>query len=284
MNAVYQKVTEKIIEQMEKGVIPWRKTWKGQRPVNWMSQKPYRGLNRLLLDGGEYITFKQCAENKGKVKKGAKSNLVIFWKWYEKETEEDGEKKTEHLPVLRYYNVFHISDCLGIESKIYEAQDQIVRHDVDDIISEYIKRSNIKLRNVIGSNSAYYSPYDDSVTLPDKIQFDSEASYYSVVFHELIHSTGHKSRLDRIRSTSFGSDAYSAEELVAEIGSSMLMSESGIELDETFQNSVSYINSWLKVLKSDNRMIITAAAQAEKAVDLILGRDESTIISEYEHN
>lgn len=128
----------------------------------------------------------------------------------------------------------------------------------------------------MGSNSAYYSPYDDSVTLPDKIQFDSEVSYYSVVFHELIHSTGHKSRLDRIRSTSFGSDAYSAEELVAEIGSSMLMSESGIELDETFQNSVSYINSWLKVLKSDNRMIITAAAQAEKAVDLILGRDEMT--------
>ena len=146
MNAVYQKVTEKIIEQMEKGVIPWRKTWKGQRPVNWISQKPYRGLNKLLLDGGEYITFKQCAENKGKVKKGAKSNLVIFWKWYEKEIEVEGEKKIENLPVLRYYNVFHISDCLGIESKIYEAQDQIVRHDVDDIISEYIKRSNIKLQ------------------------------------------------------------------------------------------------------------------------------------------
>jgi len=155
MNAVYQKVTEKIIEQMEKGVIPWRKTWKGQRPVNWMSQKPYRGLNRLLLDGGEYITFKQCAENKGKVKKGAKANMVIFWKWYEKETEEDGEKKTEHLPVLRYYNVFYISDCLGIESKIYETQTPTVKPAIDNVIINYIRKSNIQLRNVIGSYSAY---------------------------------------------------------------------------------------------------------------------------------
>lgn len=276
MNAVYQKVTEKIIEQMEKGVIPWRKTWKGQRPVNWISQKPYRGLNKLLLDGGEYITFKQCAENKGKIKKGAKANMVIFWKWYEKEIEVEGEKKTEHLPVLRYYNVFHISDCLGIESKIYETQTPTIQGFEDDIIMRYINRENINMRTITGSNSAYYSPYDDSVTLPDKIQFDSEASYYSVVFHELIHSTGHKSRLDRIKSIDFGSDEYSREELVAEIGSSMLMSEFEIELSETFQNSVSYINSWLKVLKSDNRMIITAAAQAEKAVDLILRRGEMT--------
>lgn len=273
MNAVYQKVTEKIIEQMEKGVIPWRKTWKGQRPINWTSQRPYHGLNRLLLDGGEYVTYKQCTENNGKVKKGAKSNMVIFWRWYEKEVEIEGEKKIEHLPVLRYYNVFHISDCLGIESKIYKAQNRAVRPFADEAIANYVNRENINLRTITGSNSASYSPSKDVVLLPDKRQFESVESYYSVIFHELVHSTGHKSRLDRIKSTSFGSDEYSTEELVAEIGSSMLMAETGIELTETFQNSVAYIDSWLKVLKSDNRMIVTAAAQAEKAVALILGKE-----------
>lgn len=271
MNAVYEKVTQRIIEQLQKGVVPWRKSWRGQSAANWITQKPYRGINRLLLDGGEYISFKQCSEHNGKVKKGAKSNFIVFWKWYEKEIEKDGEITVEKLPVLRYYNVFHIDDCEGIETRVKWNENNLRNVSVDEVIHDYISSQNIALKTVTGSNKAYYRPSDDSILLPDIKQFKDTSSYYSVVLHELIHSTGNKARLDRIRSTAFASKEYSIEELVAEIGSSMLMAELGIEQADTFENSVAYINSWIEVLQSDNRMIITAASRAEKAVEMILG-------------
>lgn len=272
MNAVYEKVTQRIIEQLQEGVVPWRKPWKGQSAANWITQKPYRGINRLLLDGGEYISFKQCSEHKGKVKKGAKSNFIVFWKWYEKEVEKDGEITVEKLPVLRYYNVFHIDDCEGIESRVKWNENNRRNTSVDEMIHDYINSQNIALKTVTGSNKAYYRPSDDSILLPDIKQFKDTSSYYSVVLHELIHSTGSNARLDRIKSTTFASKEYSIEELVAEIGSSMLMAELGIEQVDTFENSVAYINSWIEVLQSDNRMIITAASRAEKAVEMILGK------------
>lgn len=272
MNAVYEKVTQRIIEQLQKGVVPWRKSWKGQSAVNWNTRKLYRGINRLLLDDGEYLTFKQCVDGKGKVKKGAKSNIIVFWKWYEKEVEKDGEITVEKLPVLRYYNVFHIDDCEGIESRVKWNENNLRNVSVDEMVHDYINSQNIALKTVTGSNKACYRPSDDSILLPDIKQFKDTSSYYSVVLHELIHSTGNKARLDRIRSTAFASEEYSIEELVAEIGSSMLMSKLGIEQPDTFENSVSYINSWIEVLQSDSRMIITAASRAEKAVEMILGK------------
>lgn len=270
---VYEKVTQRIIEQLENGVVPWRKTWTGQLSVNWVTGKPYKGLNRLLLDGGEYITYKQCVDNKGKVKKGAKAHLVIFWKWYNKETEKDGKCTIELLPVLRYYTVFHISDCIGIESKYVVNKINTKKPFADEIIQEYTNRSKVGFKTQKGLQVAYYSPTTDEVVIPDLQQFETSESYYSVAFHELVHSTGHKSRLDRIRSTSFGSQEYSTEELTAEIGSSMLMAEMGIEMPETFQNSVSYIDSWLNALKGNSHMIVNASAKAEKAVELIIGRE-----------
>lgn len=267
---VYEKVTQRIIEQLEKGVIPWRKTWTGRHSVNWVTQKEYKGINCLLLDGGEYITYKQCIENGGKVKKGAKANIVIFWKWYEKTTEDNN---VELLPVLRYYTVFHISDCVGIHTKITVDSTNTHNLSADNVIQEYTNTQGITLKTYEGSLSAYYNPIDDTIVLPNIQQFDCSESYYATVFHELVHSTGHKTRLDRIKSTVFASYEYSLEELVAEIGSSMIMSETGMEMPDTFENSVAYINSWLKVLRENNRIIVNASAKAEKAVKMILGQE-----------
>lgn len=272
---VYEIVTKKIIESLEQGVIPWRKTWNGEAAVNWVTRKPYRGINRLLLDDGEYMSYKQIVENKGSVKKGAKSHIVIFWKWYEKATDDNGEMKIERLPVLRYYRVFHISDCIGIESKFNYSQNVPKSLSAEKVMEDYTQHHNINLKTITGSKSAYYNPQEDCIVLPDIKQFESSESYYSVAFHELIHSTGNKTRLDRIRTTAFASEEYSKEELVAEIGSAMLMNETGLNIPDTFHNSVAYINSWLSALKEDSHMVVIAAAQAQKAVELILGKELS---------
>ena len=279
MNKVYDYVTERIIQELEKGKIPWRKTWNGQEAINYISRKPYRGINTLLLPyPGEYLTFKQVQEKKGKIKKGEKANMVVFFKMLEVEGEEgqDGENgKT--IPMLRYYNVFHISQTEGIESKCepFKAENEIdIIEQAQKIIDEYISRSGLKYEVVEGSNRAYYSPIGDKVVMPYIGQFEGSEEYYSTAFHELVHSTGHESRLNRHaeqKTHSFGSKDCSKEELVAEIGATFLCSTAGIEQDDTFKNSTAYIQSWLQRLKDDKTMIVSAAGKAQKAADYILG-------------
>ncbi|MCK9268045.1 MAG: zincin-like metallopeptidase domain-containing protein [Alkaliphilus sp.] len=266
---VYEIVTEKIIEKLEKGTIPWRTPWNSKPAVNWNTQRAYNGINAILLDPGEYATFNQIREAGGKVKKGEKSQLVVFWKWIEKEND-DG--KTDKIPFLRYYNVFEIStQCEGLTSRRKDTEEY--NHDpieaAEAITAGYANSPEIKF----APGRAYYRPSDDFISVPELKDYKKPEEYYSTLFHEMIHSTGNKTRLDRKGITeiaAFGSETYSKEELVAEIGAAMLCGKAQIE-NATIENSAAYIKSWMRKLKEDSRLIVTAASQAQKAADYIQG-------------
>lgn len=269
---IYEEVTNRILKQLEAGIIPWRKPWQGSQPINYVTRKPYHGVNLLLLDkGGEYLTFLQAKQAGGHVKKGEKSSLIVFFKFIEKENE-DGE--TETKPFLQYSNVFHISQCENVESKLtpIEADENIKPIETaQNILNGYLNRCGVKFENVTGSNRAFYSPANDKITMPVIGQFTSPEEYYSVVYHEASHSTGHATRLNRITdNAAFGSETYSKEELVAEISAAMVMNIAGLEIPQTFENSVAYIQSWSKKLRSDKNLIVAASGKAQKAADLIL--------------
>ena len=276
---VYDMVTNRIIAELEKGKIPWEKPWTGVRDgaYNRITKRPYSLLNQMILQHrGEYATFKQWQDLGGHVRKGEKSEIVVFWKIFEsKETNPDtGEIEIKKIPLLRYYNVFHISQVEGVEPLAPEQlNDEVEPIEAGDkIITAYINREHLNFVEC-KSNKAYYSPTNDTVVVPLKEQYNLINEYYSTTFHELTHSTGHKNRLNRLQTgavAAFGSEDYSKEELVAEIGSATLMSIARIETPKTFRNSTAYIQNWLQVLRNDNKFIVSASSKAEKAVNYIL--------------
>jgi len=278
---VYQSVTNRIIEQLENGIIPWHKPWSGiaSGAFNRVSKKPYSLLNQMLLEQeGEYATFKQWSELGGKIKKGAKSEIVVFWKIINVTEEEDGKEVKKSIPLLKYYRVFHVSDVEGVEPLTIDKVEHEPIVEAEKIKHDYMERENIEIREVI-TNEAYYSPVADYINVPCKEQYQDVAEFYSTLFHEMAHSTGHKTRLSRLDPTvklaAFGSEDYSKEELIAECASAMLMNHVGIESEKTIKNSAAYIQSWIRVLKNDNKFIVGAAGKAEKAVRYILeGKQE----------
>ena len=273
---IYTAVTNRIIAQMDQGIIPWKKPWVANgKAVSQATGKPYSLLNQMLLGKpGEYLTFKQCTESGGHVRKGEKASIVVFWKWIEQEDEEPGTKK--EVPFLRYYNVFHIDQCEGVTAK-YTTEAAFpdgasTVKTAQDIIYDYLSREGVKLSHIEGDR-AFYRPSTDEVVLPIRKQFVSTAEYYSTVFHEVVHSTGHPSRLNRLSKPSFfGTEDYSKEELVAEIGAATLVNHVGLETTHSIRNNAAYIQNWLSVLKDDKRFIVSAAGRAEKAVSLILNQ------------
>ena len=283
---VYQMVTDRIIEELNKGIIPWHKPWTGAADgaISYVSRKPYSFLNQLMLGKpGEYLTFKQCKELGGSIKKGAKSNIVVFYTMVDNKNKEivheDGLISYEKYPILKYYNVFHITDCEGIESKIKADEPKVFNpiEEADMVIEGYLNREKKLSLNHALSNKACYYPGSDKVLLPLKTQFVNESEYYSTAFHELTHSTMPVYRCDRKEDNkvvAFGSEDYSREELVAELGSAMLCNHCGIDLESAFKNQVAYIQSWLKALKNDNKMIVWASSRAEKAAKYILNINE----------
>lgn len=291
---VYQMVTDRIISELEKGIIPWHKPWSGAGladggAINYISRKPYSMLNQMLLGrSGEYLTFKQIKELNGNIKKGAKSSMVVFFTMIsqakKKNQSESGSEvettkiKEYTIPILKYYRVFHINDCDGIESKI-KAEEPIEPsilpiEAADNIIDGYLSREKkLRFQNDKPSNRAYYSPFYDEVVVPMMSQYQIAEEYYSTTFHELTHSTIPPYRCDRKTENEnafFGNEDYSREELVAELGSAMICNAIGIDCEKAFKNSVAYIQNWLKALQNDNRMIVWAASRAEKAAKYIM--------------
>lgn len=277
---VYELVTNRIIEQLENNIIPWEKPWSGtiDGAFNRVSKKPYSILNQMLLKyDNEYASFKQWKDLGGHIRKGEKSEMVVFWKMYPiKEKQDDGTEIIKTIPLLKYINVFHISQVDGVEPL-----KQKVTHDIEPIdkaekiLNDYWNRENITIEHVKG-DKAFYSPMFDKIQLPLFEQFKSSEEYYSTATHESIHSTMKVTRCNRQEDrkgkvVSFGSEEYSKEELVAEIGSAQLMNIVGIETTKSFRNSTAYIQSWLKVLRNDNKFIVSASSKAEKAVNYILG-------------
>lgn len=288
---LYTEITERICEQLESGIIPWEKPWTGARigARSHSTGKAYSIINQLMLGKpGEYITFNQCKAEGGKVKKGAKAKTVVFWKPIAVESKDadgnpimvDGKPEIKMVPFLRYYNVFHIDDCEGIEARWTEEQmpegAQAVE-EAENVFRGYLNREGIRLEEEM-SDDAFYSPRLDYIHLPKMEQFAETAEYYSTAFHESVHSTGHESRLARFEkgagAAAFGSESYSKEELVAEIGSACILHELGLETKSSFRNNSAYIQSWLKVLKNDKKFIISAAGKAQKAVERILNITE----------
>jgi antirestriction protein ArdC len=275
MSNVYQIVTQQVIEQLEQGVAPWRKPWSSALPCNLLSQKPYRGMNVFFLatqgfESKYWLTFNQCAKLGGKIKPGSKSTFVTFWNvGKEKLNPKTGKESAPFL--LRYYRVFNLCQTEGI--------------DLPRAIFERNKRSNFEAIEAAESlaegtpnppsfevsDRAWYSPSQDRIGLPSKGLFNSPAEYYSTLFHELAHSTGHAKRLKREgfdKPAQFGSDSYSKEELVAEMASAFLCGFSGIDR-ETIPNSAAYLKTWIERLKADHRLLLTAASAAQKAADYI---------------
>lgn len=280
---IYEEVTNRIIEQLENGVVPWHKPWSGltNRAYNRVSKKPYSLLNQMLLKhDGEYATYKQWTDLGGKVRKGEKSEIVVFWKILNVEEIKDGNVEQKAIPLLKYINVFHISQVDGVESKAVKPVEHQPIEEAEKIKKDYMNRENIRIRETV-SNEAFYSPVRDFIQVPCKEQYKDVLEFYSTLFHEMVHSTGHKDRLKRldcsIQFASFGSEDYSKEELIAEIGSAFLMNHIGIESSKTFNNSAAYIQSWLRVLKNDNKFIVSASSKAEKAMKYILGDVENLV-------
>lgn len=277
MKDIYQAITDRITAQLEQGVIPWRKPWivSGKAcAISRSTGKPYSLLNQLILGKpGEYVTFAQIKQEGGRIKRGAKAQFIVFWKWIEQE-DKDNPGEIKKIPFLRYFNVFHLDDCEGLQPKHKTAAAQPLEPDAaaDAIIADYLNRSGVKLEHLPGDR-AFYRPSTDTVVLPEMEQFAELAEYYSTAFHELTHSTGHASRLNRLTATAhFGNEEYSKEELIAEIGAAALVNHAGLETSGSLTNSAAYIKSWLATLRDDKRLIVSASGKAEKAVNLILNQ------------
>jgi antirestriction protein ArdC len=290
---IYDQITNQIINQMENGIIPWQKPWtngKFMGCVSHTSGRPYSMLNQILLGckGGEYLTYAQIQAEGGRVKAGEKSQMVVFWKWLEKKEEvtridEDGheyvDEDTKRIPYLTSYAVFHIDQTEGIEPKWNEDGKKFDHEPMqvaEDMIASYVEREGVKLV-IENGNRAFYRPSQDLVSVPELAQYEVCEEYYSTLFHELTHSTGHAKRLNREGIAGvhfFGDEGYSKEELVAEMGAAFICNMLGMDCKKAFKNSVAYIQSWLGALRNDKKMIVMAATKAEQAANYILNNQK----------
>jgi len=277
---VYERITARIVQQLESGTVPWRKPWKGGEaghPRNLVSGHRYRGVNTFLLacaahDSPYWLTFRQTKQLGGHVRKGEKSTPVVFWKWIERENPDSGQ--IEKFPLLRSYSVFNSEQCDLPPDKVPTISAVPVNDFEPITVCEQVVSEMPDPPEIIhGGASASYRPVSDTVQMPRPSRFDAPTDYYSTLFHELTHSTGHESRLCRLGITDdirFGSQTYSKEELVAEMGAAFLCGHCGIE-NTVLENSTAYIAGWLRRLRDDKRLVVHAAAAAQKAADFILG-------------
>lgn len=273
---VYQIVTERIIHALEQGVIPWRKPWKvAGHPKNFMTCKPYRGINILLLASQGYsspywLTYKQASERGGHVKKGEKATPIVFWKIEQKPRQDGDAADLDRLFMLRYYNVFNLEQTTLAPA---ETAPLLPLSSCSAVVDGWQQKPRLLADDPKVSQAEYF-PKLDAIAMPLSSRFHSSEHYYTTLFHELIHSTGHSSRLDRegiANFDRFGSERYSKEELIAEIGSAFLCAHTGISKPEIETNTTAYLQSWIASLKGNSRLIVSAAAQAQRAVDMILG-------------
>lgn len=291
----YQMVTDRICEMLEQGFIPWDKPWAMAKTSAWSGcdghiyslinqflladpEKKYSDWTELEKDiAGEWVTFKQAIDRGGCVRKGEKGRKIVFFTMLPEKDKEGNETK-HFFPYLKWTTVFKVEQCDSIEQKFHKDADCLYNFNAnqtaEEVALDYINREKIVL-DIKRSNRACYSPVSDTVTMPMPEQFEDNAEYYSTLFHELTHSTGHQKRLNRIvKAAAFGDDDYSAEELVAEIGSASILATLGIENNRTFKNSAAYVQNWLKTLRNDKKLIVSASSKAEKAIKMILNIKE----------
>jgi antirestriction protein ArdC len=274
MSTVYEEVTNSIIEQLEKGAIPWQKPWvaDGSADKNVITQKPYQGINRLILGMSGmahgfnvpvWASFKQWQQLGGSVRKGEKGTKIVFYTPAEK-VNANGDK--ESYAVLKAYWVFNVSQVDGIEITPVAVTEKPFT--ANQLAEERIIKTGARISH--GGDAAFFMPSQDRIQMPHKSAFDSEASYYATAFHELTHWAGHETRLDRVKGKRFADPAYAFEELVAEMGAAFLCQDYGIKGE---LRHAGYIQSWLKALRDDSKAVFKAAAYAQKAATYINGLD-----------
>lgn len=274
---IYSIVTEKILESLANGVVPWRKPWSDAGlPRNGESNRPYTGINSILLSLSEYLdprwlTWKQIQKRGGRVHKGAKSTLVVFVANL-KVIDRDNAEETKSVHFLKYYRVFNVAQTDGLALPALTTKTAPIEpfKAAEAIVAAMPNPPRI---DHLGGSQASYRPSTDRISLPEVDTFQTAEGLAATTFHELAHSTGHASRLNRETLTGlapFGSPVYSKEELIAEFGSAFLCGHAGIS-PATLDNSAAYIESWRKVLKADNTLVVHAASAGQKAADYILG-------------
>lgn len=283
----YEIVTEKIINLLEQEIVPWRRPWTATGlPRNLVSKKPYRGVNYFLLSASKYVSpfwlsFRQASQLGGHVRKDEHGTIIVFWKVDEVPGAEPRDPDDASEPsasdrrrfLLRYYRVWNVEQC-ELPQGVLDKLPKIERHEHDPI--EAAERIIAGMPNPpeirYGGSKAFYSPLTDRITLPSPELFTSAEELSATKFHETLHATGHRSRLNRESITEaapFGSPMYSAEELIAEMGAAFLCAEAGIS-PAVIENQAAYIQGWLKKLRDDRKLVIYAAAKAQKAADYIL--------------
>lgn len=280
---VYTIVTEKIINLLENGVVPWRRPWISTGlPRNLVSKKPYRGVNYFLLSASKYVspfwlTMHQANQLGGHVRKGEESTIVVFWIIEDLKQCGDNEENEDSIGrrfLLKYYRVFNFEQC-DMPQAVLDKLPKIEMHHHDPIeaVEKIIAGMADPPEIVRGGSKAYYSPITDRITLPARGLFETAAEEAATTLHES-HCSGHEKRLAREGITEvapFGNPVYSREELVAELSAAFLCAEAGIS-NAVIANQAAYVAGWLKALRGDARLIVHAAAQAQKAADYILGR------------
>ena len=269
---IYQEVTDLVLQKLDEGVLPWESAFINISPLNAATKAEYRGINHMILGvrGSKYksrywLTYKQAQELGGNVRKGERGTPVVFWKIVQKDKEENGETKKTFYPLLKRYTVFNADQCDGLKLPDEPERPEIAPIDAaESIWTEMHNRPKICFEG----QSAYYTTLRDTVTVPPRNAAKSAEEWYSTLFHELGHSTGHKSRLNRDMGGRYGTQKYGKEELIAEMTAAFLCAACGIE-KTTLDNSAAYIDGWRKAIKGDRKMVIQAAAAAQKAADYI---------------
>jgi antirestriction protein ArdC len=285
---VYESITNKIIESLEAGVIPWRKEWAvlgGAMPYNYTTEKPYRGINTLtlLMSGyasAQWLTYKQAKDIGAQVRKGEHGQTIVFWSFTKRENKSTGEEYESAF--AKQYTVFNVEQIDGLPVSLpFDLPVFNPIEEAEAIVSAFMgSASHPTLAH--GGGQAYFKPSTDHVQMPHRETFISPGAYYATLFHELAHSTSIPSRLNRRaeKPHQFGDENYSKEELTAEFASAFLCAESGITNDERLANSAAYIQCWIKALKNDKTLAIAAAQRAQKAADYIMLRKPAAAIAE----
>ena len=287
---IYEIITARFIDQLKKGTVPWQKPWMGVQ--NIVSKKPYRGINALILGGSDFqspywLTFKQAHDLGGKVKKGEKATPVIYYKLFEKRDDHGNlvlgsNGRPTRIPFIRWSNAFNFDQTEGITPPAQtESVGQNPLHPLEKAAKIVEEAKTCPIYHT--GFAAVYSPGEDVIRMPAQKTFRSPEAYYQTLFHEMTHSTGHASRLDREGVTlpiKFGSERYSKEELIAELGASFLSNEAGILNQVQFDNSAAYLGSWIEKFENDPKMIFTASSQAQRSTDFILGIEQNESLGE----
>jgi len=281
---VYDQVNQRILDLLEKGVAPWRKPWRNENgkiefAKNFISKKPYRGCNFFLLNSLGYnsnywLTFNQAKQLGAKIKKGEKGTIIIFWKSLSiTEKTDKGEDISKNIPFLKYSYVFNTEQCENLKVTEEKSQD-LIDHNPIECCENLLKNFPLGMPEIKHNDDrAFYSPSLDYINMPKRGLFENIQEYYNTLFHESVHATGHKNRLNRKTLTDFhyfGDSNYSQEELVAEMGASYISAFCGID-NVTINNSASYLNNWINAIRKDNKLILKASSQAQKAVDYLMG-------------